>query len=137
MRYLYFVLLAIVALLLAGCKTTEYVPIEVMKTDSIYITKVKVDSIVSRDSIFINTYTKGDTIFVDKEKFIYRYKDRLRTDTMIVEKVDSICYTKTIEVERTLSWWESLKQEIGGFAIGIAIALILLILGNFFIKKIG
>lgn len=135
MRYLYFVLLALVTLLLAGCKTTEYVPIEVLKTDSIYITKVRVDSIVNRDSIVINTYTKGDTVFVDREKFVYRYKDKLRTDTMIVEKVDSICYTKTVEVEKKLSWWESLKQEIGGFAIGIAIALMILILGNFFIKK--
>lgn len=112
--------------MVVGCKTT-YVPIEkeVVKYDSIYITKVRVDSIYDRDSIYINSYTKGDTIFVDKYKYVYRYKDKVRVDTMVVNKVDSVYIEKPMMVEKQLSWWQKFKQDVGGFAIGIALLLIL------------
>ena len=112
--------------MVVGCKTT-YVPIEkeVVKYDSIYITKVRVDSIYDRDSIYINTYTKGDTIFQDKYKYVYRYKDKLRIDTMLVERVDSVYIEKPVMVEKQLSWWRKLKQDIGGMAIGIVLILLL------------
>lgn len=113
-------------IMVVGCKTT-YVPIEkeVVKYDSIYITKVKVDSIKEVDSVFVNTYIKGDTIFQDKYKYVYRYKDKLRIDTMLVERVDSVYIEKPIMIEKELSWWQKTKQDIGGIAIGIAIILLL------------
>lgn len=113
-------------IMVVGCKTT-YVPIEkeVVKYDSIYITKVKVDSIKEVDSVFVNTYIKGDTIFQDKYKYVYRYKDKLRIDTMLVERVDSVYVEKPIMIEKQLSWWQKIKQDIGGIAIGVAIALLL------------
>lgn len=112
--------------ILVGCKTT-YVPIEkeVVKYDSIYITKVKVDSIKEVDSVFVNTYIKGDTIFQDKCKYVYRYQDKLRVDTMLVERVDSVYIEKPIMIEKQLSWWQKFKQDIGGMAIGIVLILLL------------
>lgn len=108
--------------MLVGCKTT-YVPIEkeVVKYDSIYITKVKVDSIKEIDSVFVNTYIKGDTIYQDKYKYVYRYKDKLRIDTMLVERVDSFYIEEPIMIEKQLSWWQKFKQDIGGMAIGIVL----------------
>ena len=123
--------------MLVGCKTIEYVPIEkvvekeIVKRDSIYITKVKVDSIFERDSIFVDRYTKGDTIFVDKYKYVYRYKDKVRVDTLWVFGIDSVVVdsTKTItitkEVEKPLTWWKKLKQDIGGIAIGVLLSVII------------
>lgn len=113
-------------IMVVGCKTT-YVPIEkeVVKYDSIYITKVKVDSIKEVDSVFVNTYIKGDTIFQDKYKYVYRYKDKLRIDTMLVERVDSVYVEKPIMIEKQLSWWQKTKQDVGGIAIGVAIALLI------------
>ena len=124
-------------LILVGCKTIEYVTIEkevekeVVKRDSIYITKTKVDSIFERDSIFVDRYTKGDTIFVDKYKYVYRYKDKVRVDTLWVFGIDSVIVdsTKTItltkEVEKKLTKWQSFKQDVGGISIGIVIVLLL------------
>jgi hypothetical protein len=108
--------------ILVGCKTT-YVPIEkeVVKYDSIYITKVKVDSVKEVDSVFINTYIKGDTLFQDKYKYVYRYKDKLRIDSIFVERVDSFYIEKPIMIEKQLSWWQKFKQDIGGMAIGIVL----------------
>jgi hypothetical protein len=113
-------------IMVVGCKTT-YVPIEkeVVKYDSIYIHSIKVDSVKEVDSVFVNTYIKGDTIFQDKYKYVYRYKDKLRIDTMLVERVDSVYIEKPVIVEKQLSWWQKTKQDIGGIAIGVAIALLL------------
>lgn len=120
------ILILALCLMLVGCKTT-YVPIEkeVVKYDSIYIQSIKVDSIKEVDSVFVNTYIKGDTIFQDKYKYVYRYKDKLRIDTMLVERVDSVYIEKPIMIEKQLSWWQKIKQDIGGIAIGVAIALLL------------
>lgn len=120
------ILILALCLMLVGCKTT-YVPIEkeVVKYDSIYIQSIKVDSIKEVDSVFVNTYIKGDTIFQDKYKYVYRYKDKLRIDTMLVERVDSVYIENPIMIEKQLSWWQKIKQDIGGIAIGVAIALLL------------
>lgn len=123
--------------MLVGCKAIEYVPIEkvvekeIVKRDSIYITKVKVDSIKEVDSVYINTYIKGDTIYQDKYKYVYRYKDKIRVDTLWVFGIDSVVVdsTKTItitkEVEKPLTWWQKLKQDIGGIAIGVLLSVII------------
>ena len=113
-------------IMIVGCKTT-YVPIEkeIVKYDSIYIHSIKVDSIKEVDSVFVNTYIKGDTIFQDKYKYVYRYKDKLRVDTMLVERIDSVYIEKPIMIEKQLSWWQKTKQDIGGIAIGVAIALLI------------
>lgn len=113
-------------LIIVGCKTT-CVPIEreVVKYDSIYIQSIKVDSSKEVDSVFVNTYIKGDTIFQDKYKYVYRYKDKLRIDTMLVERVDSVYIEKPIMIEKQLSWWQKTKQDVGGIAIGVAIALLI------------
>ena len=53
---------------------------ESVKTDSIYINKLQVDSIYMQDSVYIRE--KGDTIYMYKFKYLDRYK--LLTDTMYV-----------------------------------------------------
>lgn len=130
-------LILALCLMLVGCKAIEYVPIEkvvekeIVKRDSIYITKVKVDSIKEVDSVYINTYIKGDTIYQDKYKYVYRYKDKIRVDTLWVFGIDSVVVdsTKTItitkEVEKPLTWWQKLKQDIGGIAIGVLLSVII------------
>ena len=118
-------------LMLVGCKTTTKiveVPIEkvVTKTDSIYITKVKVDSVFEKDSIYINTYVKGDTIYRDNYRFISRWRDRVKLDTIYKTHTDTIKVEKaiTIEVEKPLSWWQKVKQDVGGIAMGILVTLL-------------
>lgn len=140
-------LILALCLMLVGCKTIEYVPIEkvvekeIVKRDSIYITKVKVDSIKEVDSVYINTYIKGDTIYQDKYKYVYRYKDKVRVDTLWVFGIDSVVVdsTKTItitkEVEKPLTWWQKLKQDVGGIAIGVLLAVIIAFLVWLYFKK--
>lgn len=98
-----------------------YVPIETVKHDSIYISKVLYDSIYQRDSIYVDR--KGDTVLIYKDRYLYKYKNLI--DTMYVSRTDSI--QVPFPVERELSWWQSVKLQVGEIAIGIIIGLIIII----------
>ena len=80
------------------------------------------DSILLRDSIYIREWMKGDTVFVDRYRDRYLYRDRWR-DSIIV-KHDSLTVetTKEVKVEKPLSAWQ--KFRIGGFWWLLALAAI-------------
>lgn len=85
----YIIMLIILAFIasLVSCKTkTLHVPVEVIKTE--YIDRVRIDSLLRYDSIFIDRFTKNDTVFLTKEK--YRYIDRVKIETDSFIKIDSI-----------------------------------------------
>ncbi len=119
-----------ILIVLTGGKTIEYVPIETVttKVDSIYINKVQVDSIFERDSIYINQYTYGDTVYRDKIKYIYRYRDKLRIDTLHHWHVDSVLVeqTRIIEVDMPPSKWQSFLHNLGIFALATIVVLIVI-----------
>ena len=52
--------------LLVGCTTTRYVPVPSVSVDSVYVDRFHRDSVYLHDSVFVNQYSKGDTVFVDK-----------------------------------------------------------------------
>lgn len=106
---------------LSSCRSPQYVPVESVKHDSIYISKIQHDSIYQRDSIYVDR--KGDTVLIYKDRYLYKYKNLI--DTMYINRIDSI--QVPFPVERELSWWESVKQEIGGIAIGVIGALLFII----------
>ena len=53
-----------------SCRSVKYVPVETVKTDSVYVNKVQRDSIRLQDSIFV--FVKGDTVRIEKYKYLYR-----------------------------------------------------------------
>lgn len=103
-----------------SCLSVKYVPVETVKTDSIYINKILRDSVYQRDSIYI--HDKGDTIFV--EKYQYLYVDKLIQDTLYISRADSIQIP--YPVEKALTKWESIKLELRGWVFVIIIVLILI-----------
>ena len=104
-------MLAIVCLL-CGCKQVQYVPVETVQLDSIYLTQTLRDSIVRYDSVYVRD--KGDTLYVERWKYLYR--DKVRVDTMVSVRVDTLAVP--YPVEKRLTRWERVKMEAGGVAIG-------------------
>ena len=102
------------AIILFGCTTTKYVPVENVKIDSIYVTKVQRDSIFERDSVFVAV--KADTVFFSRVQ--YRYRDRIVRDTISVQCSDTI--TKVIEVEKSLSYWQQKKIQVAEVILCLA-----------------
>ena len=117
--------LCIILLTLAiwSCKSGRYIPVETVRTDSIYINQVQRDSIYRHDSIYIRE--KGDTVWMERYKYVYR--DKVVHDTMYVNRTDTI--REPYPVEKELTRWQQMKLELGGWAFGIIIAFALIIVG--------
>lgn len=109
--------------LLTGCRQVKYVPVETVRFDTTYINKVQRDSVVRYDSVYVRE--KGDTVWL--EKFRYVYRDKWRTDTLYVNRTDSV--RVPYPVERELGRWERVKMELGGWAFGIIIVAALVVVG--------
>lgn len=105
----------------ASSCATRYIPVETVRTDSLYSTLIKRDSVILRDSIYI--VHQGDTVFKTKYKYVYR--DRVVNDTVFRQKCDTL--TKVVEIEKSLTKWEKLKMNIGGWILCLAPFSVLLL----------
>ena len=121
MRGIKYVLTTLLLLVVWSCRTTEYVPVEVVRSDTTYINKVQRDSIYQLDSVYI--LDRGDTILITKTKYLY--KDRLVRDTVYRSKVDSI--QVPYPVEQQLTRWEQFRLDVGGWTIVTVIIIILIV----------
>lgn len=113
--------------LLSGCKSVQYVPVETVRTDSVYIDRYQRDSIYQRDSVFVNRWIAGDTIYQDKVVWKYVYRDMVKYDTVATLRSDTINIPYPVDCK--LSKWEQLKLNVGGWAISIIIIIVLIVMG--------
>lgn len=126
-RLLFLIIPYIILSLLAGCKSVQYVPVETVRTDSIYVDRYQRDSIYQRDSVFVNRWIAGDTIYQDKVVWKYVYRDKVKYDTVAILR--SYTINVPYPVECKLSKWEQLKLNVGGWAISIIIIIVLIVMG--------
>lgn len=150
-------LLTMLAIFLCSCSHKVYVPVESVRTDTLYLShrdSVHVkdslvmhhvihtrDSVAIHDSVVIVKDEQGNI----KEKLIVRYRDRWHAtqDNLTLQRQidrykasnDSLRATKTeykevpIPVERKLSRWQKIKMDIGGWAIGAMSTVLLGVVG--------
>lgn len=128
MKPLTLYIILMVSLLLTGCKTIKYYPLETVRHDTVYIQSVKLDSILVKDSIHITE--KGDTVTEFRLKYIYKYKDR--ADTLYLSRTDTV--SVPYPVEKELTKWQSVKVDYGGWAMGIVFVFILIVVGRIVYK---
>ncbi len=150
-------LLALAALCFTSCSHRTYVPLQSVRTDTVYMARkdsvhikdslvVKQvinirDSVAIHDSVVIVKDEQGNI----KEKLIIRYRDRWHAtqDNLTLQRLlahykasnDILRATRKerievpVPVERKLSRWEKLKMDVGGWAIGAMSTLILASVG--------
>lgn len=116
-------------LLFGSCRSIRYVPVETIRTDSLYLSVHERDSIHIKDFVYIKE--KGDSVIVDKWHTVYR--DRRTRDTIYIEKEKEVMVPYPVEKE--LTWWQKTKLEIGEFSIGIILVLLIVII--WLVKKKG
>lgn len=150
-------LLALTALCLTSCSHRVYVPVQSIRTDTIYMSRkdsvhVK-DSLITRQVINIrDSVAIHDSIVIIKdeqgnikEKLIIRYRDRWHAtqDNLTLQRLlahykasnDILRATRKerievpVPVERKLSRWEKLKMDVGGWAIGAMSTVLLGVVG--------
>ena len=140
-------------LLLTSCKSVKYVPVVEHHTE--YITRTdtvhKIDTVNNEKETIIREANKGDSAMLAKYGIQLRQNERIilmlqreleqqksesyshSSDTII--KVDSI--QVPYPVEKKLTAWQHVKQDYGGWAIGLLLALVvIIILTTGFWKKV-
>ena len=71
------------------------------------------DTTYRRDSIWMKEYVKGDTVYIEKYKDRFVYRDRWRDSIRVVRDSVAVETIKEVKVEKPLSW--SQKAKIGAF----------------------
>ena len=117
------IIMAAVAML-TGCRTTKYVTVPEHHTDTVYKVKQQRDSVWLHDSVFVHEYTKGDTIFRDRDRWHTQYVERLTVDTFYQSRVDSVLmpYEVVKEVAKKLTWWQQARIHMGELLLALIAA---------------
>lgn len=121
--------LIFLATILYSCKSIQYVPMETMKRDTTYLSQTKIDSIYHRDSIYVER--KGDTVYLSKYKYLYKYIEK--HDTLWREKVDTIQIAYPVEAQ--LTKWQKIKINIDEYLKTTIILIIIGLCAKYFIKR--
>lgn len=124
MKKLFVVLIGLILIcILYACSRMQYVPVQSIQTDSIYIYRHTRDSIYHRDSIYV--LQRNDTVYINKYKYLF--VDKAVHDTLYIERTDTI--RVPYPVEKKLSTWQQIKMDIAGIglvALIISIAIIII-----------
>lgn len=120
-------------LLLTGCTTTKYVPIETVRTDTMKVTKYERDSIYIHDSTIVRE--KGDTMLI--EKWHTRWRDRWMHDTVYQSRVDSVPKPYPVEkrVPAELTWWQQTRLHLANILLYALLAFGVIKLGKFLLSR--
>ena len=116
--------------LLFGCSTPQPVVVErvVVKTDTLYKARTSADTFRLHDSVYVEHYTRGDTVY--SQKSVWRWRDRIsvKTDTIYKAMLQTDIPRLPIPVERKLSTWERMQMRVGQFTIGAVVLVVLSLL---------
>ena len=97
----------VAVLLLVSCKQVEY--IHTHTTDTLYRENVKIDSVMLTDSVFLRVHTKGDTVYSEKVKVVYRDRYKYVYDTTYISRVDTVRIP--IPIEHKPMVWERITDR--------------------------
>lgn len=145
MRYTIFPLIILLASAIWSCSTAKHIPVDnlhksirrdtVYVRDSVYVSDntKRNDSIVTKDSIVFVVDESGNVLRKElySQKEVYRNLQREyqtlqeQYERLKSEKVDTIYQDRPIYIEKQLSLWQQFRMDVGGWAIGILVILII------------
>lgn len=120
------IFISIIIVCLTGCKTVKFVPVP--EYHNLYKTRVDTvqrwDSVYFSDSVFIAA--KGDSVYLTKTHWRERFRNvyHIKTDTIMQRDSIRVPYP----VEKQLTKWQQWKMDLGGWAMGVAAVLVILVI---------
>ncbi len=122
-----YVVAAILFILLCACLTgckTKTVLVETVRTDTLTITRLQRDSIMLHDSIYVHEHQRGDTVFLEVNRWHTQYRDRWHHDSIYIATHDTIPRPYPVEkfVEKKLTRWQQARLHLANIML-IALAL--------------
>lgn len=133
-EFVFGIIIALISLL-TGCRaqqaTTQHTATDYHFRDT---TKMvyELDSVFLHDSIFVNHYVRGDTVFRESVRTRNVFKWRDRHDTVTVMSRDTVTLVEVQTVEKKVTdykyrtrWYDNICRRV---TVGIIIALLLTLL---------
>lgn len=111
-------LVILLFIILGSCSTTKYVEVPVPQVKIEYRDRTSIDTLIQNDSIIVKE--KGDTVFLEKYKYLYRIKELKDT----VNVTDTVTVVKTIKVTKEVNKlhnWQVILMILGGAGIALLI----------------
>ncbi len=130
-RTLLFIVMIFLAFLICSlftsCKSHEPTIVERVRTDTVRITQQQRDSIYLRDSIFVNQWQSGDTIFQIRDRWHTQYIRKEVRDTFYKAKVDSVPvpYPVIKNVPAELTWWQRARLHLANIVLWVILIIAL------------
>ena len=112
------ILLVIFIFLFISCASTKLVEVPVDKVRIEYRDRLKIDTIINTDSTIIKD--KGDTVFLEKYKYIYKIKERRDT----INLTDTITVVQKVEIKEEVNHlhnWQIILMIVGGSTIALGL----------------
>lgn len=112
------ILLIIFIFLFISCTSTKLVEVPVDKVRIEYRDRLKIDTIIRQDSTIIKN--KGDTVFLEKYKYIYKIKERRDT----INLTDTITVVQKVEIKEEVNYlhnWQIILMIVGGSTIALGL----------------
>ena len=101
------VLVLLAAMLCAGC-SPKIIERTVVQHDTLRVHHR--DTTYQRDSVYIREWMKGDTVYVDRFRDRYVYRDRWRDSVTVREVHDTTAVQ--VPVEKKLTWAQKAKMDL-------------------------
>jgi len=115
----------LVLLALAGCKSKEYIMVPEYHTEYVCRTDTfhKLDSVILKDSVYV--YQKGDTVYYNKVAYRDRWHNIYKVKTVTFIKRDSVSvpYPVTRELTKNEQRLMTLGRLFVGFLFLVVIAM--------------
>ena len=135
MKKLFVFCLLFLLFALSSCKPTQLIIHDIEYRD-----KLKHDSIYVEKNKTVTITTKGDSVFIHDLSTEYKYVDKFKTDSFFKYKEKPVysTITKTVEVDKPLSWYNAIFLIIGKWFSGLFLLVVIYIAIKYFsdIKQI-
>ena len=128
--YVFAVCMAWVMCFMTCTSCTSYKPVVLTNTlhDTTYIDRTRIDSLLLHDSVYLEVFTSGDTVY--KIKYVDRFRDRIciKTDTIYATRTDSVRVPVPTSIK--VPWLErGILSKLGFLLKILATVSIIFILG--------
>lgn len=124
-------ILALIAILISSC-SPKVIPVEKTTVDTVYVNRVEYDNVVWHDSVYIKEQIIGDTVFVDRYKFLTLWRNQTVRDTVYKVSVD----TQTVKVvEYAQTRWQKFTSTMGKVFLALITAIFMILLLRLYLKR--
>ena len=133
-KYKYFIfafaICSLMSAMLSSCRSSKGI-VETVLHDTIFSIRTSKDSVFIKDSVVIQEFVKGDTIFVSKIKFLTKYNERIKLDTVYISKTDTV---KEVGVKESSSkgspFWPRAIMALISFSLAFVIICLIFRFGK-------